>query len=258
MSNTPDATGPKKRKKSSLHLTHSEEHGEPWLMSYADFMTLLASFFILMMSMGTYDDVKVNQLAITLAKYFNEDEMKKMLKNLEEIKKGIDQNLHLGSGVKTRVTDNGIEIVFTGNAIFESGKADILPDAGEQLNIMIDLIKKRNRNYKILVEGHTDNAVIKKGFAFTSNRELSSARASRIVDKFQAAGFSPNNMIAIGYGETRPMVPNDTKDGKPIPENMQTNRRVVIKVLDTLETKKDKNPSIKEGTFFDDQKVLKN
>lgn len=257
MSDTADGNK-KKRRKSSLHLTHSEEAGEPWLMSYADFMTLLASFFILMMSMASFDETKVSQLAANLAKYFNEKEMEKMLNNLEEIKKGLEQNIHLGSGVITKLTDNGIEIIFTGNAIFESGKADILPDAGDQLNIMIELIKKRNRNYKILVEGHTDNAVIKKGFNFTSNRELSSARASRIVDKFQLAGFSPDNMIAIGYGETRPMVPNETKEGKPIPENMQVNRRVVIKVLDVIESKQGKRPVIKEGTFFDDQKVMKN
>lgn len=248
----------RKRRKSSLHLTHSEEHGEPWLMSYADFMTLLASFFILMMSMASFDDTKVSELAINLAKYFNEQEMSKMLNNLEQIKESLDKDLHFGSGVSSKVTSNGLEIMFTGNAIFESGKADILPDAGEQLGIMIDIIKKKNRNYKILVEGHTDNAAIKKGFQFTSNRELSSARASRIIDKFQDAGFDPNIMIAIGYGDTRPIAPNNKENGEAIPENMQMNRRVVIKVLDTGGVKKDKNATLKEGTFFDDQKIIKN
>lgn len=249
---------PKKRRKVVLHHAHSEEHGEPWLMSYADFMTLLSSFFILMMSMASFDDTKISQLAVNLAKYFNEKEMSKMLNNLEEIKNGLDKDLHFGSGIRTQVTDNGLEIMFTGNAIFESGKADILPDASEQLNIMIDIIKKRNRNYKILVEGHTDNAQIKKGFQFSSNRELSSARSSRIVDKFQEAGFDPNNMVAIGYGETRPIVPNTDSKGEPLGDNMQINRRVVIKVLDVGGIKKDKASALKEGTFFDDQKVINN
>jgi chemotaxis protein MotB len=252
------SNGSKKKRKSSLLLTHFEEHGEPWLMSYADFMTLLCSFFILMMSMASFDDSKMSQLAINLAKYFNEKEMSKMLNNLEEIKNGLDKDLHFGTGVRTKLTENGLEIIFTGNAIFESGKADILPDAGDQLAIMIDLIKKRNRNYKVLVEGHTDNAVIKKGFQFASNRELSSARASRIVDKFEDAGFDPRNMIAMGYGETRPISPNNKENGEPIPENMQMNRRVVIKVLDIGGNKKDKGASLKEGAFFDDQKLIKN
>lgn len=210
-----------------------------------------------MISMASFDENKISKLASSLAKHFNEKEMEKMLSNLEEIKKGLEKDIHFGSGIKATLIDNGLEILFTGNAIFESGKADILPDASEQLNIMIDLIKKKDRKYRILVEGHTDNAPIKKGFNFNSNRELSSARASRIVDKFQDAGFDPTTMISIGYGETRPIAPNNLENGEPSPENMQMNRRVVIKVLDTLDTKKSKNKE-KDGEFFNDNKIMTN
>lgn len=244
------------KKRSGLELTHSEEHQEPWLMSYADFMTLMSSFFILMLSMANFDTDKMSKLSVQMSKYFNEEQMEKMASNLDAIKNSVETELHFGSGIKTKITDDGLEIMFTGSAIFETGKADILPDAAEQLNIMIDLIKKRNRNYRILVEGHTDNTPIKKGFQFTSNRDLSSARAARIIDKFQEAGFDPNSMISIGYGETRPEVPNNKPTGEPILENMQSNRRVVIKIFDIFPTGSEKKQ--KKETFFDDQKILNN
>ncbi len=261
MSELGSKSGKKKGRRKGMLNNHSEEVGEPWLMSYADFMTLMCSFFILMISMASFDNSKINKLAVALAKYFNEKQMQKLASNLESIKKALEDDIQFtalkNTGLfKMQLTDNGLEITYTGSALFDSGKADILPQAAEQLDVLINLIKTKNKNFRILVEGHTDNAPVKKGYTFTSNRDLSSARASRIVDRFEAAGFDATNLLAIGYGSTRPMLPNENSDGSINEENRKLNRRVVIKILEPKPI--ESAIKIKEGQFFDDTKVLNN
>jgi chemotaxis protein MotB len=74
---------------------------------------------------------------------------------------------------------------------------------------------------EVRVEGHTDNLPIKSSL-FPSNWELSAARATAIIRYFESKGMDPRRMSAVGYGEWRPVVRNDS------PENRQKNRRVEI------------------------------
>ncbi|KIL77808.1 Flagellar motor rotation protein MotB [Bacillus badius] len=78
----------------------------------------------------------------------------------------------------------------------------------------------------VKVEGHTDNRPIKNAI-YPSNWELSSARAGSVIRFFvDDVGLEPDRFIAVGYGDTRPLAPNTSK------ENMQKNRRVQIIISD--------------------------
>ena len=85
------------------------------------------------------------------------------------------------------------------------------------LKHIIDILKKHN--YKVVVRGHTDDLPIRSEI-FPSNWELSAARAAATLRYLAGQGISPSRMKAVGYADTRPIVPNNTKDNRAL------NRRV--------------------------------
>jgi chemotaxis protein MotB len=108
--------------------------------------------------------------------------------------------------------------------LFESGKADLLKEGMPTLDKIVNTIMKRFPNYEIYVVGHTDNEPIAKS-GWKDNYELSAQRALTVMRYLKGAGLG--NPIAVeGWGETRPIASNDTKDG------MQANRRVEIFALE--------------------------
>ena len=82
----------------------------------------------------------------------------------------------------------------------------------------------------MLVEGHTDDTDIRSR-RYPSNWELSSARAAKVISVFEKAGIKRDRLVAVGYGDTRPIYNNYDEEGNSIPENQRLNRRVTIKVL---------------------------
>ncbi len=109
---------------------------------------------------------------------------------------------------------------------FESGKADLSPQMASILDKVGPTLKKLSDKHEILVEGHTDNVPTARVYA--SNWELSTARATSVVRYLvQNTQFNPRHISAVGYGEYRPIAPNDT------PENRAQNRRVVFFVKNT-------------------------
>ena len=83
----------------------------------------------------------------------------------------------------------------------------------------------------IVIEGHTDDVPMAGSGFLKNNFELSSIRACRVLDFFAENGFVKEKMTAIGYGETRPLLPNRDAQGNSIPDNQTQNRRVVIKLI---------------------------
>ena len=106
---------------------------------------------------------------------------------------------------------------------FESGKASLTPRMTEILQqLSPKLHELTNKEHQILVEGHTDNIPI-GGRIMLSNWELSAARATTVVRYLiDNTNFPPSKIGAVGYGEFRPIAPNDTE------ENRRKNRRVVF------------------------------
>jgi chemotaxis protein MotB len=126
--------------------------------------------------------------------------------------------------VVVRRNDFWIEVEIRTDILFPSGSAQLSPNAvGVIERLGASLAPFPN---SIRVEGHTDNRPI-KNVAFFSNWELSAARAGSVVRVMASRGVLPERLAVIGYGEHRPMHPNDTVEGR------NANRRVVIVILST-------------------------
>ena len=211
----------------------NQGQGAGWIVSYADMMTLIACFFILMMAFANYDPVGFTKKTIEVSKHFSKDKYKSSDTKFKQLQEEIAKHPELENKLKTSVDENELVVTFSGSALFEDDKYELTDQMRFTLDALIDLIKVKDSNFKILVEGHTDNQPIKKDSPFSSNWALSGARAAAVVHRFEYFGFDPKNLVSIGHGDTKPIVPNEDDKGDPIPENVRLNRRVVIKVLES-------------------------
>ncbi len=212
-------------------------HGEPWLVSYADLMTLLFGFFVLMYSFeaakkGAAQDIDPETVNVKkeLARYFGGS----YVDPLDAVAKDIGQAIEsAGMGSETTLTQtaNGFKIEFTSTVIFRPGETEIGPKAKPVIETLAQLILVKGENFKIRVEGYTDDSPVGARSPYPSNWELSAARAASVVRIFEGAGHNPENLTAIGFGSTRALGANRGEDGKPDPAAQARNRRVVLYVV---------------------------
>lgn len=226
-----------KKKKHEEHENH-----ERWLVSYADFITLLFAFFVVMYSTSSVNEGKYRAVSDSAQAAFNPSNYKS--KKIE-----VGPNILSSESKKTQIVSivairevlkelqengkidvfqdkRGIVIRMNDTAIFDSGSAEIRKSAIEAIDGLSVVIEGMKEN--IQIEGHTDNIPI-NSLQFPSNWELSSARATSIVRRFIEGGIDPKRLTAIGYGEYRPVADNDSE------ESRAKNRRVDIVLLNSAE-----------------------
>jgi chemotaxis protein MotB len=224
----------KHRRDRRSHGTHEEvalAHDESnWLVSYADMMTLLFGFFVLLYSFSRIDEKKFEIIRKDVARYFGgQVRVNPTVKKMEEEMKDVISQAGLDKKVEIIARDSEIELRFQGTLHFVSGTANLTKDSGFVLEKLIDLIKRSVKADTVSVEGHTDDEPIFSGI-YPSNWELSASRASTVVRQFEKYGFDPAKLTAEGFGSSRPLLPNRDSKGNPIADNQEVNRRVIVTV----------------------------
>ncbi|MFZ5426369.1 MAG: OmpA family protein [Thermodesulfobacteriota bacterium] len=131
------------------------------------------------------------------------------------------------TGVQVEKREGGYAVTLKGAVLFDRASADLSPSSIPYLDSIAASL--RNTPYALTVEGHTDNLPI-QSFVYPSNWELSAARAARVARYLIDRGVSPARVRIAGFAETRPMAPNETAHGQPLPENQARNRRVVVMI----------------------------
>lgn len=223
--------GDNKRKiKKNIHV---EGDTDLWLITYADLITLLLCFFILLFASANIDQNVWDQVK---ASYNSKVKNKKVSTPLSEIKYQLDSMLMKEVNEKNleiENKDNAINMRFLSNSFYNSGDAILLPEGKDIVDKIFDIIdsvsKSKKADFKIDVEGHTDDNPIKTK-EFPSNWELSVARASNVVRYLIDRGMEPGRLKASGYADTQPVVPNRNPQGVALPDNQSVNRRVVLRI----------------------------
>ena len=194
---------------------------EGWLISFSDLMTLLLCFFVILMSISKIDVSKMDAVATSLsnAMHASSKHTRSKLMNIKDDVESILELEGIDEICEVEQVFEGIKVNCRAVAFFKSGKAQMLPKAKKVLEKVVRRIK--DEPFKIDVEGHTDNIPIKNKL-FPSNWELSSARASEVVNFFISIGIKPTRLRAIGMADTIPIAPNTTT------KNRAKNRRVVL------------------------------
>lgn len=230
------------------HQPHGEEGEGPWLMSFADMVTLLMCFFILFFTtdkgnikLQNPDDLlkKLEQLQKILADEQSAESTDTLrartpsgargsLDTFKTEMKQLSRELDLVFSVGTPHPGE-IELTFLNTRFFRSGEATLTPVAERMLQVVAQKIDRMEKNSTIEVEGHTDADPIRSS-QFPSNWELSGARAATVVRLLQSFGMDPARLRASGLAQFKPIAPERDQRGQPIAANKALNRRVIIRV----------------------------
>ena len=235
------------------HRRRHEEHSnhERWLVSYADFVTLLFALFVVLFASSYRDKKAIQNVSKAVKNGFQameafppSDTTVDNNRIIGEAKPstvpanaGIDmmelqKRLHKALGkeierneIQLRMTPEGFVISLHELGFFDSGEARLKPGAGDKIKRIAEVLLQYGLDMR--VEGHTDNVPIHNQ-SFASNWELSTARAMAVAMMLlNEASVDPQKLSIAGYGEYHPANTNDT------PEGRAANRRVDIVVVST-------------------------
>lgn len=217
--------------------------GSPlWMCTFADLMSLLLCFFVLLLSFSVMDAQRYKQVAGSMKDAFgiqretrvtgspSGDKMVSTdflstplaVKIQQDINEEIAEAIKSGM-VETELTHDGVLVRMKDSVVFDFGKAVLM----ERAKVILDKIGKIvvGVEAKISVSGHTDNVAIKKGGEYSSNWSLSTARAVSVVEYWSTKfKIPPHRMNAAGYAEGQPLETNGTVEGRA------ANRRVEFKI----------------------------
>jgi chemotaxis protein MotB len=247
-------------RRKQIHEEH--ENLERWLVSYADFITLLFAFFVVMYAISSVNEGKYRVLSDAIVHAFNEKQTSERMINLGEkdtavlggtgkpIGKSTPQRIPpktaeteqmkaiakdvqgaMASLVKqgqVRVTQSarGITVEINASTLFASGDATLQPTSAQALAAVAKVLAETDN--PIQIEGHTDNIPIQSP-NYPSNWELSSARAGSVVRLLTEAGVPAGRLVAIGYADNKPLDTNASPDGRA------RNRRVNVLILNKVD-----------------------
>jgi len=212
---------------------HKEEPiTEDWLVTYADAITILMAFFVLMFSISEPSPEKFDEVAGGILEEIDGENAAKaeaMMVLAQELQDTVS-SLEESDDGSAEASDGGLTFNFKNAKMFKGGSAEVIEEAEPLLDRVAQLVSLMGvTNYSIEVEGHTDDVPISTK-QFPSNWELSASRAAAVVRWLISRGIDPERMRAVGYGDTQPLEPNIDDTGEAIPENRELNRRIVIKV----------------------------
>lgn len=204
--------------------------GEEWLMTYADAITLLLCFFVIILNVAEPKVGSFERLREGFMSEFTDEPVSTPFSDIYDAFQSIvDANL-AGHDISVEETERGIMLEFDSASIFAPGSAQILPRAEPMLDdISLEINSFEYDGYVVEIEGHTDNEPINTPL-FPSNWELSAVRSASVVKFFIGKGMPPQRLRASGYADTFPKVPNTDSFNNPLPDNQAINRRVVIRL----------------------------
>lgn len=228
---------------------HEEhENHERWLVSYADFITLLFAFFVVMYSISSVNEGKFRSVSDSIKAALNpivspastsmpftigqnkavkidptiESVKEPAMRRLRQIIRSLKEETHIEVITLKELTNGDIVLTLPDTVLFRSGESTLRPEAHPFIQAISDVLIELDRHVR--VEGHTDNVPITT-VQFPSNWELSATRAVTVVRAFlEQYGVPADHLTAVGHADSRPLTDNLT------PENRAKNRRVEIVV----------------------------
>lgn len=230
------------------------EEGLPaWVITFADMVTLLLVFFILLFAIGNIEDEKWKKIKESLrtalgSHDIDESGVREGLNVINQLQSRLDENTinavdevgalvkkeidsiasevdefvfnnKLAGQVQVSTDERGAIITIADLALFPAGKAEMTWEGKKTLKQIFDLLEQFD--YHVKIEGHTDNSPINTE-KFPSNWELSASRGSNVARQLIEQGFPPEKISVEGFAEFRPKAPNDSAVNRAI------NRRIEI------------------------------
>lgn len=247
------------------------ENHDRWLVSYADFITLLFALFVVMYAISTLNEGKYRVLSDALGQAFRKDiavpaqstgaspitrtisgppQVRPALRSADSMRRQQEQKL---IGLADKITEalkplvqtgqvrltrlpRGLAVEINASVLFAPAQASLQPDSIAGLQAVAAVIAGTDNS--VQVEGHTDNLPIASA-QYPSNWELSAARASSVVRVFVGSGVAAGRLTAVGYADNRPVEENDSL------AHRSRNRRVTLLILADTAGERDKEGALR-------------
>lgn len=231
------------------------DNGDRWLVSYADFVTLLFAFFVVLFAASELDHEQAAGISETYTNYIatsgrpasgpsspapsapeapppaeltpEQARLALVAAEVDDIRRFAENKFSAeirARKIAVRVDQRGLVLSLGEAALFAPGSVSLLSGAAELLVPIADTLR-RHPDRPVRLEGHSDDRPIRTE-QFPSNWELSSARAIEVLDFFVSRfDLDPQRFSAVGYAEYRPLASNATAAGRA------ANRRVDVVIL---------------------------
>lgn len=222
-------------KASSKHTKGQGDHIDAWLMSYADMITLLFMFFVILVSFGSPQH---NATASPI-----EDEPEKIVGGLHSglmlLQTPFDKTYQSVTGavilhnadqdIVVEKTNSDLTLDISAPLCFETGTADIREEAKPALAAIANALRNAPDDSTIEIAAYADDELSETS-KFADNWELTSVQSLNIVRFMIDAGISPTKLHASSFANNQPIVPNYDINGKPIIKNQVRNQRIIIRL----------------------------
>lgn len=219
------------------YFENSKDYINRWIVSYADFTTVLLALFVFLFALSSSNNINLNDFSRTIKKEFKKEKTETVNIKSEPVDIGINEATsgddlfeliknNLGANEKIEVikTQKGITLRLKDTLLFDSASASIKENSIETIKNIADFLTTIDN--PVIIEGHTDSVPIKNS-VYETNWELSTARAVNLIKYLtEYYKLSPKRLSAVGYGEYSPVSDNTTNKGR------EKNRRVDIIILD--------------------------
>jgi chemotaxis protein MotB len=249
-------------------LPEEHENHERWLVSYADFMTLLFAFFVVMYSTSRIDNKRMLDVvkSIKFAMHFkgqggveavpifdgpateggcmaniadSERPSQKQVEAIEAMRRRIEKKFKgfllekpsMMTAVTLHVEGKKLMVRLSVAHFFDPMQAALRPEVIPILDVVADELASMHR--PIRIEGHTDDTPV-LGTRYRDNWDLSASRAASVTSYIERAHRIPGNLLsAAGYGDSRPIASNDTAVGQEL--NRRIDLVVEVRTTDNLD-----------------------
>lgn len=212
--------------------TKNEEPLEDWLLSYADMITLIMAFFVMLAAISKVDANLYEKVQSGMAKEIGNRKTERPIDDMKKELADVVSAMSGGDSLADVATDErGVVLNLDSGAMFKQGSAEVRPEVIPMLKEMaVTLNHKRFESYILEIQGHTDDTPVATP-QYPTNFDLAAARALATLRAMKAQGIGEDRMVVSAYGQYKPRVPNRTPEGNPLPVNQSLNRRVSIHVV---------------------------
>jgi chemotaxis protein MotB len=227
-------------RKTIVRKRHDEDEVGNWAVSLSDLVMNLLCFFVLLLAVSQIDAMRYKDVAQSLGDALGRKEaadtkaaplrlaVDQRQRDLQTIQARLAQRIGpIRDQAELALRPDAVALSLKSGILFDLGRADLRP--GDYALLDAIAAPLLDIPCRIVVEGHTDNLPIQSA-QFPSNWELSAARASAVARYLIGKGFAKDRLQIVGCADTRPVAPNETAKGEPIPDNQARNRRIVILV----------------------------
>jgi chemotaxis protein MotB len=211
------------------------DSGHAWILTYADLMSLLLTFFILLAAFSTVNDRKVHQAISSIQDALGVQPMVPITpavpgnpapEKLQHVARELQRRLQIlgkTDALQVKFEQDGLRMVLPETISFDTARADLKPESEPVLSNIGEIIGQIAPDCAVEVRGHTDSRPLSGSLRFRDNYDLSYARADVVARRIAQAGSIPMERFKItACGPGEPVAPNQT------PEGQQANRRVEI------------------------------